>query len=427
MKPNLVVLVALLVSLVLSGPAQADLVGWWTMDEIVEVGTDKVVLDSSCHGNHAILDTGTAALAPGLEGSAFVFDGSTRLVVASDPSLENQAMTITFWAKADDASTTDYAVVSKGHFDGPADTFEWYAGYDEGFGRCKVSDGTNMTYRDLLKILDIGDVPGSGHSGEWHFYAFTITSEYESAGPGSISYYGKIDSYVDGNRSQWTRRTYNHPTDGEDPGGPIEINYSNHYDLYIGGDHRHMTGLLDDLRIYNKALRHAEIHAIYDEGGSPLAAVTARKISALQDTIASLQTDLENIQLAQGPIGPQGPQGDTGDTGSQGEKGDSGEKGDKGDKGDTGLRGVQGEKGEKGDIGPPGPKGDEGEKGDTGPEGLIGPTGLLDTATLNLILTAIDALIEHVQDSPLGHIWRDRDGDSTTSGDLLAMDPPGKK
>ncbi|MFH1724732.1 MAG: hypothetical protein ABII00_08930 [Elusimicrobiota bacterium] len=154
-------------------------------------------------------------------------------------------------------------------------------------------------------------------------------------------------------------------------------------------------------------------------------------IADLQSAVNTLRTDLEEIELTPGPIGPIGPQGiqgvkgDKGDQGIQGVQGEvgpvgpqgeigpigpQGMQGDKGDKGDTGEQGIQGVKGDKGDQGDTGEQGIQGVKGDQGntgatgakgatgatgaqgyqgPVGPQGPTGLLDNATLNILVNSI--------------------------------------
>ena len=155
---------------------------------------------------------------------------------------------------------------------------------------------------------------------------------------------------------------------------------------------------------------------------------TAVKISKneINKKVSSIQEQLDNIKIIQGPAGPAGPKGDSGEdavpiiveaVGPQGEKGEKGDKGEKGNalheagvyddrlvlnftdgekidvgkvvgpRGGQGIQGIIGEQGplgpiglqgELGSIGPQGVKGDRGDKGDIGnpgPRGLVGIQG----------------------------------------------------
>jgi len=96
--------------------------------------------------------------------------------------------------------------------------------------------------------------------------------------------------------------------------------------------------------------------AIAQGYGVTLASLDAR-LKVVETRTASLQNQIDTIQLTPGP---QGPKGDKGDTGAQGAQGIQGVKGD------TGAQGVQGVRGNTGNTGAQGPK------GDTGPQGAAG-------------------------------------------------------
>lgn len=64
--------------------------------------------------------------------------------------------------------------------------------------------------------------------------------------------------------------------------------------------------------------------------------ISASLLNKIEDKLAALDTDLENIELTPGPQGPAGATGPAGRDGAQGPVGPQGEKGAKGDKGDQG-------------------------------------------------------------------------------------------
>ena len=108
-------------------------------------------------------------------------------------------------------------------------------------------------------------------------------------------------------------------------------------------------------------------------------------VTTLQQQILDLQSQLDSIQLIEGPTGPtgatgaQGPQGPGGNDGSDGANGADGATGPQGDTGSQGPAGndgadsmVAGPPGSQGDTGPQGDIGFQGPQGDTGPAGPAG-------------------------------------------------------
>ena len=68
--------------------------------------------------------------------------------------------------------------------------------------------------------------------------------------------------------------------------------------------------------------------------------ISAKLMNKIEDKLASLDLDIENIELTPGPQGAQGPKGEQGIQGIQGPEGPVGPQG---------VRGIQGEKGEQGE------------------------------------------------------------------------------
>jgi hypothetical protein len=124
-------------------------------------------------------------------------------------------------------------------------------------------------------------------------------------------------------------------------------------------------------------------NAIAQGYGVTLQSLDAR-LKVVEAATASLQSQINHIQLTPGPQGPQGPKGDKGDMGNtgavgpqglQGAKGDTGATGPQGPTGATGPQGPQGAKGVQGNKGDTGPQGPDGKQGAIGPQGPAGPQG----------------------------------------------------
>ena len=200
-----------------------NLVGWWQFDE----GTGSTAVDWSGYGNHGTINGDPQSVA-GYSGDALEFDGSGDYVnCGNGPSLQIQdAITIAFWFKVDAFQTTWEAFMAKGD-----NSYRTSRGGGDGDATHMGISGTsvgggNGWFNGTVIVTD----------NQWHHWAGT----YDGA-------QGKI--YVDG------------VLDVTSP-GTGQINISS-YELWIGTNSQHknrlLHGLMDDVRIYNKALSLAEI------------------------------------------------------------------------------------------------------------------------------------------------------------------------
>jgi hypothetical protein len=211
--------------------ADPDLAAHWKFDD----GSGNVAVDSSGNGNDGIF-VGDPQWVPGYFGGALEFDGDDYLNCGNGPSLQiRDEITIAFWFKVDAFINTWEGFMAKG---------------DDSY-RASRGDGTgNATHMGIS-----GTSTGGGNGwfngttivtdNQWHHYAAT----YDGTA-------GKI--YIDG------------VLDVTSP-GTGQINESS-YDLYIGENSqatgRHLHGLLDDMRIYNRALLDVEILGVMAGGGT---------------------------------------------------------------------------------------------------------------------------------------------------------------
>ncbi|MDT8301428.1 MAG: LamG domain-containing protein [Sedimentisphaerales bacterium] len=230
------VLVLGLVLTSMAGAADPDLAAHWKFDD----GSGTTAVDSSGNGNDGVF-VGDPQWVPGRLGGALEFDGDDYLNCGNGPSLQiRDAITITFWFKVDAFQNTWEGFMAKG---------------DDSYRASRGDGSGNATHMGIS-----GTSTGGGNGwfngvtivtgGQWHHYAAT----YDGAE-------GKI--YIDG------------VLDVTSP-GTGQINESS-YDLYIGENSqatgRFFHGLLDDMRIYSRALMDVEILGVMAGSGTeyPLA------------------------------------------------------------------------------------------------------------------------------------------------------------
>jgi len=200
-----------------------NLVGWWTFDE----GAGSTALDWSGHGNHGAIQ-GNPVWVAGYDdyGSALDFDGLGDYVNCGNAEIFNitEQITVAAWMRVDVFEQTAQGIVSKG----------------ENAWRLTRSELTNEMEFDCGAV---GQAVGSTNvnDDEWH-HALGL---YDGL---RISLY--VDGVVDGSQAATGLLTTDDITvfiaDTNRPGsGPQAWN-----------------GLIDDVRIYNKALTQEEIEQV---------------------------------------------------------------------------------------------------------------------------------------------------------------------
>ncbi|TAN39110.1 MAG: hypothetical protein EPN23_00595 [Verrucomicrobia bacterium] len=208
---------------VVTSGVPAGLVGWWTFDE---AASDAVALDYSGHRHGGALQVQTTR-APGRSGSALVCDGGS-VVVPEHPELSpTNGLTIECWVKTDVAGQNNWWMINR-VFGGCANT-----GYRLGLvgGRpCLEIPQTNWSH----SLAASAPLP----LGRWVHLAGTFDKH-------------TMRLYVDGVEQGSLDRS-----------GPIK---PNHMHLILGnydvGCASHFVGLLDDVRLYDRALSPGEIRA----------------------------------------------------------------------------------------------------------------------------------------------------------------------
>jgi hypothetical protein len=195
----------------------------WAFNE----GAGTTTADASGNGNTGTL-MGHTAWATGTSGTALSFSGSGDYVNVNDsPSLKlSTAMTVSFWVKSSDLPGIDQRIVSK--------NYDWDVKLNGSMHVPQFSSGAK--YAALNYSLPMGT---------WEHVTFTISS-------------GAVTGYINGAQTGMSSNTF---TSGyvlpSDPSG-----------LYIGtdaGKANFAKGLIDDVRIYNRALTAAEVSTLYSQ------------------------------------------------------------------------------------------------------------------------------------------------------------------
>ena len=203
------------------------LVGWWRFDE--EDGT--IAEDSSGYGNHGTIYGATSV--DGKCGKALSFDGTNDYVDcrAGESLTLTENFTIEGWFKT--SSVPDYPAIYARYYGGSATgKYSAIAFLKDGKLQAIIADGAS--FESVSSAAEYDD-------GKWHHAAFTLSST-------------QLILYIDGAAETPTTRTIN-------PGSnPAETRHVGKYAA------NYFNGIIDEVRIYNRALSAAEIEDIFQKG-----------------------------------------------------------------------------------------------------------------------------------------------------------------
>ncbi len=204
----------------------SDLVGWWNFNE----GSGSVANDLSGYGNNGTITGATHTDGvPGTGGSALKFNGSgDRIVIAHDEIISlSRAVSIGFWFNME-----EYPPAIGG--------YDWYSfiqkdNYGQTYGLMYSRSGFFRLYLPPLSNTDYNFTPDLG---TWYnmFIAWDgLTAKF----------------YLNGIEVRSAERS-----------GTINTNTNN---IHIGRTSAEypFLGLIDDVRIYSRALTTSEIQALY--------------------------------------------------------------------------------------------------------------------------------------------------------------------
>jgi len=228
MKCSLVCLIILGLSI---STGYADLVGLWLFDE----GSGNVAKDSSGNGHDGEIQG--AQWGTGKFGGGLVFDGDDMVVVADDDGLDLTSFTLAASIKVDGQSGKWQIVASK--------------------------ENRNPTQRNYGMFCNI-------NTGVIH-YSFTTSSGWKSFDAQTV---------VTDNQWHYIAATYEQPNfrmylDGEVDAEvePDTVPDATDNVLFIGGcdiGDYWMTGIIDEVVLFDNALSQAELKALRSDGGQSL-------------------------------------------------------------------------------------------------------------------------------------------------------------
>ncbi len=246
-----------------------NLLGWWKMDE----GMGAKAVDWSGGGHHAQFAKPAPTWAPGLVGGALQFAGTGDSAVHADGSFLNgrDALTVMAWVKSDVTQTDKGFII----FEDPIGSDNVDMRYDAqgvtagGWNLIKagitVSDGGIGSVRQIESSND-------SQTTDWQHLAMTWASGQA------------LQLYINGELDSPTAA-----------GGPIAGVLANFATILIGKGGKDTIGsswdgLIDELRIYDRALTQPEIQAVMRGdparawSPSPANGVTANVFDALPMT-----------------------------------------------------------------------------------------------------------------------------------------------
>jgi len=211
-------------------PSKENLVGYWAFNE----GTGTTAFDNSGNSNHGTLvNMEDADWVDGVVGKCLEFDGSNEYVnCGNDVSLklepQEDAFSLVCWFKTNVSGT----LISKGVATASLRQYQLY---------------TQSESIDVNLGGAVSSVTFTWDDSNWHFIAVTV--------PASATGH---KMYIDGVFYVWNI----------DGGIGTEVNDAQ--DVNIGGRTNGgflLTGLIDEVRIYDTALTVSEIKALYDYPG----------------------------------------------------------------------------------------------------------------------------------------------------------------
>ena len=205
------------------------LVGYWTFDGPVTDWNSNTTRDLSGNGNTGSLVSMSTSSSPaiGKIGQAFKFDGISQSVTFDDLSFPSGSAprTVSLWFKS--TNTGAYKEMVRYGNGGVGGKVFFYLNVDS------LNVDTNFTNWNA-NTIGLND-------GKWHMGSFT----YDGA---------TTRIYVDGRLDGTNTQTFDTALCGT-------------CETYIGGfGSRAFPGLLDDVRIYNRALSASEIQQLYKSG-----------------------------------------------------------------------------------------------------------------------------------------------------------------
>ena len=215
-------------------PTDKGLVGYWSMNE----GAGTVAGDGSGNGNRGTL-TGGPTWVDGKRGKALSFDGGDDdVLVADNNSLDfgTGDMSISAWIKPNTVTTANQAIVDKTGGGTAAYRFN-----------TSNADGDRLKFtRGSLFVDGVGSNDNVLVAGVWQHIAAVVNT----SGTDIVTFYVNGVAQGSGNLANSSFTNAN----------PLMIGQKG----YDGSSVVNFNGLIDEVRIYNRALSAAEIQTLYN-------------------------------------------------------------------------------------------------------------------------------------------------------------------
>ena len=209
----------------LSPTVGGGLVGWWKMDE----GNGLIAHDASGNENHGTL-VNSPTWVQGIHNGALSFNGSNNYIMVNNSSIFNPTtITICFWIKLlSNSGTIGMSCVDKTQ---TGDSAQYRVGISQASAN---SVNRLFLWNGSSAVFGVTQIPVNS----WTFCCMTISS-------GNTKFY--VNGIID---------TSNSASMGSINSGNLLIGRDSHNPANV-------NGLIDEVRIYNRALTQAEITTLY--------------------------------------------------------------------------------------------------------------------------------------------------------------------
>ncbi|MHC4189334.1 MAG: LamG-like jellyroll fold domain-containing protein [Planctomycetota bacterium] len=206
---------------------ESNLVGWWKLDD---EGTDTVVVDYSGYDHHGTLG-GDPQYVAGYDGDALELDGDDYVIIDGYKGVTGTgAFSITAWVRKEGPTGGNCEIVGWGSTGG-GNRMEFR--FNSGNNRIRIECGSGYAQNDTALT-----------TGEWHHVALTVRE--------NSTYADGPNFYLDG---QLNTRA-NTDSDPVHPVANFNVIFGQRYNQT---NDRWFTGLIDDVRIYDKELTAEEV------------------------------------------------------------------------------------------------------------------------------------------------------------------------
>lgn len=219
----------------------SGLVGHWRLDET----SGTTTADSSGNGYDGTLSGGvTYQPTGGISGGAAQFDGVNGRIDLGNLDVATGDITLTAWIKADTFNTVDPSVIAKA--DGIAEAnYYWTLRFPSAAGAQPIQSRIKAS-----GTTDTNNSTGTVPTGDWVHVAIT----YDQSATGS-----EISYYINGALDSTDPHTLGAGAMDNNASVPVAIG---NIPTAAGGE-RPFDGLIDEVRVYDRALSATEIQEIY--------------------------------------------------------------------------------------------------------------------------------------------------------------------